>query len=238
LADPKLHEGFHASCREAGLLGGPADWNRELLRLRKAGAFPKRGEIKKVHISDDELDAYDFAAEIAWRLASDKFGGPSLDEILCDPEKAAYVDRAARRFAPGFESVQYRWAALRLRKASRQLVDDVKQYHFVFANRDFGRFQAWDDFDAERLAGRPGIYLLRADRKEQLFVGRTRDLDCRLKQHAFSRAISDLVTHVAILAGRDLPSDEYQAAFKEALVRRYQPRWNVNLVGLDAATRS
>ena len=55
---------FHEACREAGLIGGPADWNRELLRLRKTGGFPKRGQIKKVHVSDDELDAYNFAAEI------------------------------------------------------------------------------------------------------------------------------------------------------------------------------
>jgi hypothetical protein len=40
------------------------------------------------------------------------------------------------------------------------------------------------------------------------------------------------VTQVSILAGDDLPGEEYQAAFKEDLVRRYQPRWNVNLVGL------
>ena len=103
----------------------------------KRAAFPKRGKIEKVHVSDDEMDAYDFAAEIAWRLTNDKFGDLSLDEIFCDPEKAATFDRAAKRFAPGFEPAQYRWAALRLRKASRDLVDDVKQFHFVFAKRDF-----------------------------------------------------------------------------------------------------
>ena len=144
---------FHEECREAGLIGGPVDWNRELLRIRKTGGFPKRGKIKKVHVSDEELDAYDFAAEMGWRLANDKFHGPSLDEILCDPEKAAYFDRMAKRFAPGFEPANYRWAALRLRKASRDLVDEVKQYHFVFAKRDFTRFQTWNRFNPARLHG-------------------------------------------------------------------------------------
>ena len=87
LAKPQLQAAFHEACREAGLIGGPADWNRELLRLRKTGGFPKRGQIKKVHVADDELDAYSFAAEIAWRLTSDKFDGPSLDEIFCDPRR-------------------------------------------------------------------------------------------------------------------------------------------------------
>ena len=35
-----------------------------------------------------------------------------------------------------------------------------------------------------------------------------------------------------MIAGDDLPGEEYRAAFKEDLVRRHQPRWNVNLVGL------
>ena len=235
LADPPLQTVFHHECREAGLMGGAADWNRELLRLRKTGGFPKRGLVKKVHVSDDELDAYEFAAEAAWRQASDKFGHPSLDEIFCDPEKAATFDRAAKRFAPGFEPVQYRWAALRLRKASRELVDDVKQYHFVFAKRDFGRFHTWDHFRPARFVGQAGVYLLRGHDKEPLLVGRTLDLGRRLEQHAYCRAIGDLIAHVSILTGDDLPSDEYCAAFREELVRRHQPKWNVNLVGLAKA---
>ena len=70
----QLQNAFHNACREAGLIGGPADWNRELLRVRKTGGFPKRGKTKKATVTDDELDAYSFAAEIAWRLTSDKFG--------------------------------------------------------------------------------------------------------------------------------------------------------------------
>ena len=233
LASPDLQDGFHEACRQAGLIGGPADWNRELLRLRKTGGFPKRGKIKRVAVDDNELDAYNFAAEMAWRLTSDKFGSPSLDEIFCDPQKAAYFDRAARRFAPGFEPSQHRWAALRLRKASRDLVDDVKQYHFVFAKRDFARFGRWASFKSSRFTGRSGIYLLRNDAKEPLFVGHTFDLGRRLDLHARCTAISDHVSHLSFISGDEMPGTDYVAAFKEDLVRRHQPRWNINLVGLD-----
>src|SRR5262249_54953153 len=64
LADPMMQNAFHGTCRNSGLIGGPFDWNRELLRFRKTGEFPKRGQIKKVHIADEELDSYNFAAEI------------------------------------------------------------------------------------------------------------------------------------------------------------------------------
>ncbi|MCI0335648.1 MAG: site-specific DNA-methyltransferase [Planctomycetes bacterium] len=232
LVQPQLQSAFHNACLEAGLIGGPTDWNRELLRLRKTGGFPKRGEIKKVHVSDGELEAYSFAAEIAWRLTSDKFGHSSLDEIFCDPQKATFFDRTAKRFAPRFEPSQYRWAALRLRKASRDLVDEAKRYHFMFTKRDFMRFQLWNRFNPSRYVGQPALYLLRGVAKEPLFIGRALDLGQRLEMHADCRAIADVVEHVALLTGDELPGEEYQDAFKEDLVRRYAPKWNVNLVGL------
>ena len=236
LAKPQLQIAFHEACRDAGLIGSPADWNRELLRIRKTGGFPKRGKVEKVYISDEEMDAYNFATEIAWRLTNDKFGDVSLDEILCDPVKAAHFDRAAARFAPGFEPAQYRWAALRLRKASRDLVDDVKQFHFIFAKRDFTKFRTWNRFNPSRLAGQPGIYLLRGADKESLYVGHTCDLRLRLTQHADCRALENIVEHVSMISPEELPGTEYRDAFKEDLVRRYQPRWNVNLVGLHKAS--
>ena len=56
-------------------------------------------------------------------------------------------------------------------------------------------------------------------------------------QHDESRAVADCVAHVSILAASELPGEEYLDAFKEDLVRRHQPEWNVNLVGLSEALR-
>jgi len=167
-------------------------------------------------------------------LTSDKFAGPSLDEIFCDPVKAAYFDRTARRLVAGVEATQFRWAALRLRKASRELVNEVKKYHFVFAKRDFTRFQAWHGFKPKRLGGEPGMYLLRSAAKSPLYIGRAFDLGKRLSQHAASSAVTGEVAHVSVIAGDELPGAEYRSAFKEELVRRHQPLWNVNLVGLGS----
>jgi hypothetical protein len=234
LAKPQLQAAYHDACREAGLIGSPADWNRELLRLRKTGGFPKRGQVKRIRISDEELQSYSFAAEAAWRLTNDKFDQPSLDEILCDPEKAEFFDATAKRFAPGFAASQYRWAALRLRKASRELVDEAKKYHFMFTNRDFAKFALWRSFKLSRLVGEPGIYLLRGEAKQPLFIGRAADLGHRLATHAACRPINSSVEHIAVLTGDELPGPDYLDAFKEDLVRRYGPKWNVYLVGLSS----
>jgi len=236
LVNPALQERFHVACRAAGLIGRPADWNHELLRLRKTGEFPKRATINKVQSADDQLDAYSFAAEIGWRLTNDKFNGPSIDEIFCDPAKAAYFDRAARRVCPGFEATQYRWAALRLRKASRELVNEVKLYHFVFAKREFTRFQLLNSVRPKRLNGEAGVYLLRDHNKLPLYIGNTLDLGHRIGQHLDCPAVADEVAHVSLITGSELPGAEYRHAFKEDLVRRHQPRWNVNLVGLSSTS--
>ncbi|HVT30758.1 MAG TPA: DNA methyltransferase [Lacipirellulaceae bacterium] len=236
IADPRLQANFHEACRDRGLIGSPVDWNRELLRIRKTGEFPKRRPINKVHVADEKLDLYSFAAEIAWRLANDKFAGSSLDEIFSDPSKATYFDRHAQHLAPKFQPAEYRWAALRLRKVSRELVDEVKRYHFVFRNRDFARYHSWRRFNPTRLANVSGVYLLRNEAKQPLYVGRTIDLGRRLGQHADCRMVSKAVEHLSVICDGDLPAEDYQAAFKEDLVRRYQPRWNVNLVGLQHAS--
>jgi hypothetical protein len=53
-----------------------------------------------------------------------------------------------------------------------------------------------------------------------------------LTLHAAHSGVNGSVEQVSVITGADLPAADYQAAFKEDLVRRYQPRWNVNLVGL------
>lgn len=227
LADPALQSSYHAACREAGLIGGPADWNRELLRLRKAGKFPKRGPTKKIELSAEQMEPYAFAAEIAWRLTTDKFGGVSLDDIHCDPAMAAYFDRTAKKFSPGYTPREYRWAALRLRKASHALAKEARRYHYVFATRDFTEFRPIRRLRLSSLAGEVGLYLLRGERKSPLYVGETIDLGRRLELHAAGK--SNGATHVGLLLQEDLPSAEYREPLKVDLARRYEPRWNIGL---------
>jgi excinuclease UvrABC nuclease subunit len=115
------------------------------------------------------------------------------------------------------------------------LVDAVKQYHFVFAKRDFARFQHWPNVNPSRVMSQPGIYLLRDRARKPLFIGMSHDLGQRLEQHGECRNIRGCAAHVSIITGTDLPSELYLAAFREDLIRRYRPRWNVSLVGLLGA---
>ena len=116
-------------------------------------------------------------------------------------------------------------------------VTDIAAAREALASVGFTRVQPGAE-EPLRYADEPGMYLLRAEDREPLFVGRTFDLGRRLNQHDACPAIANQVAHVSLLTGDELPSEEYLDAFKEELVRRHRPRWNVNLVGLAAIPQS
>ena len=79
-------------------------------------AHPSADTTRRTAMSWEACDRFLFASEIAWQKLLDDERATSLDEILCDPALAADFDALARRYAPGFSSLDYRWAALKLRK--------------------------------------------------------------------------------------------------------------------------
>lgn len=232
LCSPELQEAFHAKCRESGMIGRAGDWNRELLKLRKAGRLARRddekhGWLKKVEFSPEQRDEFAFAGEIAWAEMERKFPGWSLDALLCSPGKAYLFDRTAAKYVKDHDPAELRWAALRLRKARHSLATEAKQYHFVLEKKDFPRFQPWSRFKADKLDEQPGIYLLRNRSKDALYLGETLDLGRRLAAHAAASAPGRSVTQVGVILSEDLPSDEYRELLWVNLVGRYNPRLNI-----------
>ena len=230
LCDPERQQAFHEACAGAGLFGSPGDWNRELLRLRKAGRMPKTS-AKRVATSPEELDRVGAAAEIAWAEARRKYPGTALDELFSSPGKSLLFDRSAAKHlggAPGAASTTTcRWAALRLRKAHHALVAEADRFHYVVATREFSRFQAWRRARLDRFDGVAGLYLLRAADRSAIYVGESSDLGRRLASHRASRAMDRLVVQLAVIPSAELPSDEYRVPLWIDLVRRHTPRLNV-----------
>ena len=116
VADPELNQRFITECRRRGLEDSTSDLNRILLNLRKQGGLAGRPRSKRTHFVDE--DEYRFAAEIAAR-SLERREGISLDAIICDPDKVTEFDQIAERIAPGYCPLQYRWAALGLRKKKK-----------------------------------------------------------------------------------------------------------------------
>jgi len=104
--------------------------------------------------------------------------GVSLDDILCDPELAAEFDKLAATISPGFSPLQYRWAALNLRKAKRlrpEILARVAPPERVLSLP----VKEWQ-LDAIPIA--QGLYIF-FTRSECLYVGEAESLRNRLGKH-------------------------------------------------------
>jgi len=124
LVDPALNSQFIQRCWRLGVAAPAELLNSTLINARKNSLLSGLPPAAKFSIDRPILDQFSFASEFALRLLQERYyfveqRDISLDKILCSPELAGEFDAIARRIAPGFTSLQYRWAALVLRKAFR-----------------------------------------------------------------------------------------------------------------------
>ncbi len=174
VADPDLNERFLRECQSRGLSHPPAALNQCLLNLRKSGDLQG---IKSRRVSLGNREDYRFASEITVRFL-ERRDQVSLDQILCDPIRAAEFDGIAAGLAPGFTPFQYRWAALNLRKRKRlrpELLGKVVPPEQVVSS-------AVVDLKQEQIPSRPGLYLF-IEPSGVLYVGECQNLRKRIGKH-------------------------------------------------------
>lgn len=173
LADPELNERFIQACRARGLRESPELLNRQLINLRKSGRLGKQN-AKSTQFDDDE---YRFAAEMAVRHL-ERRDQVTLDDILACPVRASEFDALCRDIAPGFSSVRYRWAALRLRK-SRKLSPEVMGQ--AIPSKEVLLIKA-EGLKIDDVPVSSGLYCFMAER-ETLYIGEASNLRVRMKKH-------------------------------------------------------
>lgn len=124
ILDPGLNAAFIQACWSGGADVGPAKLNWTLMNVRKAGHLSGTTRADRLSLPRELTDRFAFASEFALRSLQEKYyfesqQDLSLDRILCDPTLAAQFDQLAMKLVPGFASLEYRWAAMALRKAMR-----------------------------------------------------------------------------------------------------------------------
>jgi site-specific DNA-methyltransferase (adenine-specific) len=225
IADPELNARFCEECRDLGFPGGPVDWNRALVRMRKSGQLKGLPKVRRTHFTEAELDGFLFAGEIALRMRMDQTG-MSLDDILCNPAEATKLDEAARGFAPGYTSLHYRWAALTLRKQAHACRQRARVLPKELASQSM-RFRATAEVKADAIAGVPGVYLARTGEDRPLYAGATLDLGAFLLERFQAKGWSQSPASVEI-GYVALPSAtlEHRQGLKSRLVVKHVPAWN------------
>ena len=228
VADPQLNAAFISHCRALGCAEPAATLNRALLNLRKQGAL--RG-IASAKTSFPDEDQYRFAVEIAVRFL-ERRDGVTLDEIICDPERATELDQLASNIAPGYAPLHYRWAAFNLRKAKRlapeilgRVAPPIQVLTFRVSQIDLGAIPAGQ-----------GLYLFFA-RDRLLYVGEAADLRTRLRKHLdhsdrreLARWMWEFGTddlHLEVQVLEDATATRVRKALELELIRSRQPTFNV-----------
>jgi len=177
VADPQLNQAFISECRRLGLADSIKALNQKLLNLRKGGDL--KGLPRSVRTSFRNEEGYRFASEIAARHL-ERPKNVTVDEIICDPELVREFDSIAADLAPGFLPLQYRWAALNLRKAKRlkpELLSRVAPAETV----SLGLIT---ELDVVSISSKQGLYVFYdPDTRQTLYVGEAANLRKRLEKH-------------------------------------------------------
>lgn len=246
IADPVLHDDLQRLCDRRGIAGTPAERNRRLFRLRGAGELQAAGieTQQRTLFNWQEQADYRFASEIAWRRVSDEYPQRTLDELFCDPRTAAQFDAWAMRYRCGYRPLEYRWAALTLRRQIRSVRDRLMEQAADHQAPDLpvaitgvpvelGRAITLDaDFAAEdALPQAAGLFAIGNSPQEILYVGQSDDLRSSIacmfasgEQRRLWEASPGQVKLWYQEIGRlDLGPLVAQAAW----VHRFNPRWNV-----------
>ncbi len=185
VADPILNEDFQLSCDRLSIPGSPSDRNRFLFRLRKSGRMKRAGIETSARTDIDwyQVDEFLHASEIAWKQIANLYSA-SLDEIFCDPRIAKEFDQVAQKFAPGHSSLEYRWAAFKLRKeAGKRRLNLPALSTNVGALLRQKRFEI-SEFDTKSLKRGEGVYALcsEEEREGYVYIGETHNLRRRLNR--------------------------------------------------------
>jgi hypothetical protein len=229
IVDPELNAAFVQKCQTLGLTSPPTTLNRRLLNIRKRGLLPCPEQRVITAFPNDE--EYRFASEIAARILQRR-DGHSLDTILCDPNLCRELDKLAMDIAPGFSPLEYRWAALNLRK-SRKLTPEILGR--VIQSQSILTFRVSQISDTE-LPSEQGLYIF-YNPPETLYVGEASNLRARLKKHLdhsdnrglarwiWEHGVTNVLLEIHVLPA-ETPTP-HRRALETELIRSRDPAFNV-----------
>ena len=229
VADPGMNKEFLGRCRSLGLDLHPKLINKTLLNLRKSGGL--KG-IKSKRTSFRNEDEYRFASEMAIRFI-ERRDGVSLDVVICDPNLAIEFDGLASDLSPGFSPLQYRWAALNLRKKKKLSPEIVPK---IVKAASIKRYKISDVVIAD-IPKTQGIYFF-IDTQEgiTLYIGESENLQKRISKHLdhsdnkglarwlWERGTDALWLDVQVLP--DTTPTTHRRGLEAELIKNHQPVFN------------
>jgi hypothetical protein len=229
VADPVLNLRFLNLCKKLNVLDEPRLCNRELINARKAGLLKGIKSINRTSFPSE--DEYRYASEIAIRHLQRKLD-VTLDDIICDPLLVKEFDEIAVSICPGFSVLEYRWAALNLRK-SNNLKPELLSHVVRPTGVSFGSV---NNLSFSKLPNSQGLYLFFGG-KQTLYIGEATSLRRRIEKHLDHSDNRELArwfwengfrdVHLEIHELPDETSTKVRRALESELINSRHPVFNV-----------
>ncbi len=149
LADPALGAKFIRRCHQLDVKAPDAAIALRLFQFRKSSGKVVRIPRSTVREPRRDFSSYLFAAEMASAQIRYRFGA-SVDDILAYPDIGGEFDRLAAQLQPGFSALDYRLAALHVRKSryckaeEAPLFETINTAHAENTRRDYGSLDRLD----------------------------------------------------------------------------------------------
>jgi site-specific DNA-methyltransferase (adenine-specific) len=180
IACPEANRRFLERVLERGCSADVATINQTLLNARKAGRLKAQRNQRQYRLPP-EMENWAFVSEWAMRhlqreLLRETYRLIALDEILCNPDYATHFDALAARIKPGFTPLDYRWAALSLRKKGKAKPEPQDLTVALDCSIPLGKV-------LEQSFSGPALYLIAAADRP-LYVNDTDNLHEQLRRHA------------------------------------------------------
>ncbi len=229
VTDPSINRIFLEICRDEWPKVSAKDANKCLLNARKAGLLKGIKTSKRTNFKG--IDDYRYASEIAVRFL-EKRDDVTLDDIICDPVRANEFDKIASTICPGQTPLQYRWAALNLRKSSK-LKPELMSHVLRPVGVQLGPIAK---LVLSELPTEQGLYLFYGG-QQTLYVGEAGNLRLRIEKHLdhsdnkelarwfWENGFSDVNLELQELPGNTLK--KVRRALESELITSRHPLFNV-----------
>jgi len=187
LADLVLAKRFHEACVNLGSQRSPREHNHALLTVRHDGRITAAQiDVTEATIMTwRDIEAFRFAGEIAFRQLTDEHPHATLEQLLCDPDLAIQFDELAMRQSPGYRSLDYRWAAIMLRRSRVAAI--IKPLDLDAADplssESLCKLSGPDAAPWNATPQNSGCYAIIGDDERVLFIDEVANLSVRMKQH-------------------------------------------------------
>lgn len=242
IADPDRNCLFVQACWKRGAQASQGELNRQLMNARKANRIGKIEGVQRYVVPRELMDSYLFASEVALRTIQDleyhrQDRCVSLDDILCEPTLGRKFLEIAASISPGHQPVDYRWAALTIRKAFNR----GSRKHAEKAIPEFELLGCRDRIRPSRIPKDAGFFWLKCGRVD-FYIGHSQELRSQIEmlvESGFEERLANCQSSWLfepepasfLIASMPDRSATERDGIKRSLVDSFKPRVNVTSRG-------